>query len=240
MTLWAVAWSPRTRQHCIHHHPGPCNRWFIGHSFCPTSKGEGDSWKQAKQFTITMQTTLSMAPPTFWNWSETLFQAIPWDQFIPDVLQLITGAATSLSWFIRRCQLFRLASLVTDSTPYLIPSIEVPCSLWIPLTHISGCHLDLITIVHFWLRNTAHCTERIVSELLSRGSVSAEGVGQGKWGGVGWDCFSFFCTVWCNQKYTIVAIWAACNYIYEVSVEHYNWTVPSKGFKYWLGHCLSL
>ena len=41
--------------------------------------------------------SLSMAPPTFWNWSETLFQAVPWDQFIPDVLQLITGAATSLS-----------------------------------------------------------------------------------------------------------------------------------------------
>ena len=56
MALWTVAWSPRTRQHCIHHHPGPCNRWFIGHSFCPTSKGEGDSWKQAEQFTITMQT----------------------------------------------------------------------------------------------------------------------------------------------------------------------------------------
>ena len=56
MAVWTVAWSPRTRQHCIHHHPGPCNRWFIGHSFCPTSKGERVSWKQAEQFTITMQT----------------------------------------------------------------------------------------------------------------------------------------------------------------------------------------
>ena len=63
-------------------------------------------------------------------------------------------------------------------------------------TYVSGCHLDLITIVHFWLCNTAHCTERIVFELLSVGSVSAEGVGQGKW--VGWGETVFLFSAQCD------------------------------------------
>ena len=108
MAVWTVAWSPRTRQHCIHHHPGSCNRWFIGHSFCPTSKGEKGFMKTSRTVyynNADRRVSLSVAPPTFWNWSETPFQAIPWDQFIPDVLQLVTGAATSLPWFIWRCHL---------------------------------------------------------------------------------------------------------------------------------------
>ena len=39
-------------------------------------------------------------------------------------------------------------------------------------------------IVHFWLHHTAHCAEKIVSERLRAGSVSAERVGQGEVGGV--------------------------------------------------------
>ena len=33
---------------------------------------------------------------------------------------------------------------------------------------------------------------------------------------------------------------AAFNDIHEGSVDHYNWTVPSKGIEYRVGHCLSL
>ena len=37
--------------------------------------------------------------------------------------------------------------------------------------------------MHFWLHDTAHCTERIVSARLHAGSASAERVGWGKVGG---------------------------------------------------------
>ena len=39
---------------------------------------------------------------------DSLYQALPRDQFIPDVLQLVSGVATSLSQFIRSCYLFHL------------------------------------------------------------------------------------------------------------------------------------
>ena len=44
--------------------------------------------------------------------------------------------------------------------------------------------IPLNPIVQFWLHQTAHCTEKIVSVHLRAGSVSAERVGQGEVGGV--------------------------------------------------------
>ena len=99
MGLWTVAWWSQTRHHCIRHHPGPwtSNRRFIGHSFCPTSKGEGDSHNDtAEQYMQTEGGLCQLLHPlsgTDKSWSETSYKML--FQFSPGVVQLVAGSATA-------------------------------------------------------------------------------------------------------------------------------------------------
>ena len=120
MGLWTVAWWSQTRHHCIRHHPGPwtSNRRFIGHSFCLTSKGEGDSHKNndtAEQFMQTEGGLCQLLHPlsgTDKSWSETPYKML--FQFSPGVVQLACCWICHrhcMSQFFRRCHLFHLATL---------------------------------------------------------------------------------------------------------------------------------
>ena len=106
--------SPWTMQQMIH--------WPLILSNKQRGKGLMKTSRTVYYNNADRRVSLSVAPPTFWNWSETPFQAIPWDQFIPDVLQLVTGAATSLSRFIRRCHLFHLATQFLEVGHLILPA----------------------------------------------------------------------------------------------------------------------
>ena len=79
--LWTVAWWSQTRYHCIRHYPGPwtSNRQFICHSFCPTSKGEGDSLSKI----MTQQNSLCRLKGVFANCSTHFLELINPGQRLP-------------------------------------------------------------------------------------------------------------------------------------------------------------
>ena len=55
---------------------------------------------------------------------DSLYQALPRYQFIPDVLQLVSGVATSLSQFIRSCHLFHLATWSLEAAHLIFSQLQ--------------------------------------------------------------------------------------------------------------------
>ena len=120
MGLWTVAWWSQTRHHCICHHPGTSNsnRWSIGHSFCPTIKGEGDSHKQnidaAEQFMQNGVFANSIYCSTHFLELINPGQRLPISCSFNSVLvwyNLLLDLPPPLSQLIRSCHLFHLATL---------------------------------------------------------------------------------------------------------------------------------